>query len=332
MDAKLGRLERVELRQAWRSESMDFTPWLARAENLELLAIAMGLDADSLELQGQEQAVGPFRADILCRNTEDNSLVLIENQLERTDHTHLGQLITYAAGLKAVTLVWIAERFTEEHRAALDWLNEITHESFHIFGFEIEVWRIGNSPLAPKFNVVVQANDWARQIREATKSAKLTAVGQMQLEYWTSFGAYIDANRVGLRQPKPYPTNWMSWGLGRAGVQITGFANRQHIAVGLQVNNWEHPTWFTKLHAHKERVEAALGFELRWDEKPGNKHALIICTCDLDMYDPSNWPDASKWMSERLVRMRNVFLPLVKALDDETLVVDVEFEDTEAGS
>ncbi len=127
----LGRLERVDLREIWLSEAQDFTPWLARPENLSVLAETLGME---LELEAQEQAVGPFRADLLCKDLESDKWVLVENQLERTDHRHLGQLMTYAAGLKAVSIVWIAASFTEEHRAALDWLNEITDESFEFFG------------------------------------------------------------------------------------------------------------------------------------------------------------------------------------------------------
>jgi hypothetical protein len=147
----LGRLEQIDLRSAWNNESTDFTPWLAEQENLELLGKAIGLE---LELEAREKYVGPFRADILCKDIGSGSWVLVENQLEQTDHSHLGQLLTYAAGLQAVTIVWIAARFTDEHRAALDWLNAVTSETINIFGLEIELWRIGNSAMAPKFNVV----------------------------------------------------------------------------------------------------------------------------------------------------------------------------------
>jgi hypothetical protein len=144
-------MQRVDLREVWSNEGTDFTPWLARDENIELLGEALGL---TLEVEAQEKGVGPFRADILCKDADTNSWVLIENQLGRTDHVHLGQLLTYAAGLNAVTVVWIADTFTEEHRAALDWLNNITGEEFRFFGLEVELWRIGESPIAPKFNVV----------------------------------------------------------------------------------------------------------------------------------------------------------------------------------
>ena len=147
---QLGRLEKDDLRTIFASEAGDFTPWLAKEENLLLLGQTIGFE---LVLEAQEKSVGPFRADVLCKDTATEHWVLIENQLERTDHTHLGQLITYAAGLKTVTIVWIASPFTEEHRAALDWLNEITDNRFNFFGLEIELWRIGNSPVAPKFNM-----------------------------------------------------------------------------------------------------------------------------------------------------------------------------------
>lgn len=175
----LGRLQKVDLREAWTSESSDFTPWLAQEENLKLLGETIGIE---LELESQETEVGPFRADILCKDTATNDWVLIENQLERTDHSHLGQLLTYAAGLNAVTIVWIAERFTEEHRAALDWLNERTDEKINLFGLEIELWRIATSPVAPKFNIISQPNDWSRTVQQA-------AAGEVRSQSTNSFSS-----------------------------------------------------------------------------------------------------------------------------------------------
>jgi hypothetical protein len=163
---ELGRLERVELRNIWQSEAQHFTPWLAREDNLALLADTLGID---LELEAVERNVGPFRADILCKDTISDSWVLIENQLERTDHTHLGQLMTYAAGLNAVTIVWIAARIADEHRAAMDWLNDITTGDVQFFALEVELWRIGDSPAAPKFNVVSKPNDWSRSLSGAKR-------------------------------------------------------------------------------------------------------------------------------------------------------------------
>ena len=177
----LGRLTRVELRDIWLSEASDFTPWLAGEENLAVLSEALAID---LELEAQEKSVGPFRADILCKDIGTGAWVLIENQLERTDHNHLGQLLTYASGLEAVTIIWIAARFTEEHRSTLDWLNKITDDSFRFFGLEVELWKIGSSPAAPKFNIVSKPNDWSRSVAQAARAideTELSDIRRLQL-------------------------------------------------------------------------------------------------------------------------------------------------------
>ena len=176
----LGRLERVELREVWTTEDQDFTPWLAQETNLAVLSETLNME---LVAEGIEQGVGPFRADILCRDTMDDSWVLIENQLKRTDHTHLGQLLTYAAGLQTVTIIWVAATFTDEHRAALDWLNEITDERFRFFGLEIELWQIGDSPAAPKFNVVSKPNEWTRSVSKASRHRRFTDLTDTQPRY-----------------------------------------------------------------------------------------------------------------------------------------------------
>ena len=142
----LGRLEPVELRDIWTSESAEFTPWLARPENLSVLGETLGID---LELEAQERSVGPFRADILCKDIATDSWVLVENQLERTDHSHLGQLLTYASGLEAVTIVWVAAQFTDEHRSTLDWLNRITDARFRFSALRSSCGGSGFAASAP---------------------------------------------------------------------------------------------------------------------------------------------------------------------------------------
>jgi hypothetical protein len=189
--APLGRLERVDVRNIWSTEAGHFTPWLARDENSELLGDTIGME---LEVEAQEKAVGPFRADILCKNSANDDWVLIENQLELTDHKHLGQLLTYAAGLDAVTIVWVAPNFTDEHRAALDWLNTITDERFNFFGLEVELWRIGTSQIAPKFNVVSKPNGWAKSIKTGAKDlqeGKLTETKQLHWNIGRPFERWL---------------------------------------------------------------------------------------------------------------------------------------------
>jgi hypothetical protein len=162
----LGKLQRVDLREIWTKEHIDFTPWLA--ENLHVLGEAIGIE---LELETVEKNVGAFRADILAKDVQTDEWVLVENQLERTDHGHLGQLMTYAAGLKAKTIVWIASQFAEEHIAALDWLNSITGDNVRIYGLQIELWRIETS-VAPKFDIICRPNSWVKKSMTFTGSTK----------------------------------------------------------------------------------------------------------------------------------------------------------------
>lgn len=164
----LGKLEQVDLRDIWGQEGSGFTPWLTETQNLAELSQTIGM---KLELVGQQKDIGPFRADILCRDGSTQNFVIIKSQLENTNHAHLGQILTYAAGMKAKAVVWIAKQFTDEHRSTLDWLNNMAKEEFEFFALEIELWRIGKSPPAPKFNVVSKPNKWQRGVIEASMAS-----------------------------------------------------------------------------------------------------------------------------------------------------------------
>ena len=168
MCQNLKQLTPVDLSEVWETEPQHFTPWLAQEENLTLLGETLGID---LELEAQEVNVGGFRADLRCKNTVDDSWVLIENQLEATDHRHVGQLLTYAAGLDAHTVIWIAKTFRQEYRAMLDWQNRITDERYRFFGIEVKVWQIEDSARAVQFDVVSSPNDWSRGVSRDTRRA-----------------------------------------------------------------------------------------------------------------------------------------------------------------
>ena len=186
----IGRLQRQNIRDVWPKEDADFTKWLAMQENLELLADTLGLG--SLDEVKNEVSVGSFRADVVCEDPNGQKVV-IENQFATSDHKHLGQIITYLAGIDAIIVVWIAERIREEHRAAIDWLNEATSLDHSFFGVEIEVWRIGNSDAAPRFEVVVQPNEWKR--RQIQRSHQIEMVDyQRRMEYWGLFLATVFLN------------------------------------------------------------------------------------------------------------------------------------------
>jgi hypothetical protein len=322
----LGRLQKVELREAWSSESSDFTPWLAEEENLKQLGDAIGID---LELASQEKEVGPFRADILCKDTANDTWVLIENQLERTDHSHLGQLLTYAAGLNAVSVVWIAEHFTEEHRATLDWLNERTDEKINLFGLEIELWRIGDSPIAPKFNIISQPNDWFRTVQQAaTGMGEVSAYKQLQLKFWTAFKQHLEAKGSVIRCQKPLPHHWMTHTIGRSGVHLSSIVSLWNSETGvkgpeiraeLYLSGPNAKQEFAALKKQKESIEKALGFPLTW-HNPETKAACWLYTRqNADFLNEALWPQQFEWLRQRLETMHKVFAPIARNLKLEAV-------------
>ncbi len=325
----LGKLHRIELREIWTTEAGDFTPWLAGEENLALLGDTINLD---LELEAQEKNVGPFRADILCKETNTGAWVLIENQLERTDHTHLGQLLTYAAGLKAVTIVWIARRFTEEHRAALDWLNDITDDRFNFFGLEVELWRIGDSPIAPKFNVASKPNDWSRTVSSAAgklQEGELSETKILQREYWTALMTIIEDRGGPIRTRKPRPQHWADFSIGRAWFNLTASMDtgKGIIRTELYLGGPEATPHFLLLRKQAEAIETELGTVLEWQDLPGKKACKItLHNHEVDPTDRSDWDTQHAWFVMYLEKFHQAFSQRVRDLDAATWETEAEFE------
>lgn len=312
----LGRLERVELRKAWESEPRDFTPWLAQADNIVLLGDAIGLE---LEVVSTEKGVGPFRADILCKDTSSGHYVLIENQLEVTDHSHLGQLLTYAAGLEAVTIVWVAERFTDEHRGALDWLNRITDEPFNFFALEIELWRIGDSPFAPKFNVASQPNDWSRTVKvSAGQDGPISETQQLHLEFWTQLRQCMEQRGGVVYVGKPNTDHWKTFGLGRGYFQLFAVNGMRdgYSSVYLALTGPNAKPHFHLIRQRYQReVEEALGALTQWRELPDKIESQIVLRRASTPADRTTWPELNAWFVENLEKMEALFRPIVRDLD-----------------
>ena len=312
---ELGELIKVPLREFWEGEASDFTPWLADEENIGLLGDTIGVE---LEVEAQERNVGPFRADILCKDISTDNWVLIENQLEPTDHTHLGQLLTYAAGLNAVTVVWIAESFTNEHRAALDWLNKITAEGFSFFGLEIELWRIGDSPIAPKFNVVSHPNNWTKTVSRISQT-ELTPAKQLYLEYWTELRDFLEQRNSVLKPKTPQPQSWIGFGLGRTGCALHPRLNKRDgwIRVAVFTTGENGKTYFRLLKQDKITIQKEIGTKLEWEENREDSVERFISLYQrgVDLEDRSDWDRQHQWLCEQLETFHKIFSPRVKGLD-----------------
>ncbi len=312
---EIGRLEKIDVRKLWDGEATKFTPWLSKEENIKLLGDTIGIE---LEFVSQEKGVGPFRADILCKNTLDNHFVLIENQLEKTDHTHLGQLMTYAAGLDAVTIIWIAKQFTEEHRAAIDWLNRITDEKFNFFGIEIEVYKIGNSLPAPLFQIVSKPNDWAKSVKSsATSNQGLTKTKELNLAYWTEFKSYLESSKTHLKLGKPQAQHWVNFAIGRSNFYMAtvvsvrdNFLRVEFLIDGPNSkNNFKFLKDKYELES-KQEIDA----DILWDELPDKKVSYVGIKKEFDISNRTQWKIQHEWLKTTLERMDGFFRNKIKEL------------------
>ncbi len=314
MKTPLGKLERIPLRKAWAHEAGEFTPWLSQADNLNLLAESLGLN--ELELVGTEHPVGDFKVDILC--SDNGGKVIIENQLEKTNHSHLGQILTYAAGVGARKVIWVAESFRTEHVAALEFLNQHTTDELDFFAVEIELWRIGDSPMAPSFNVVVKPNDWAKTGQQNAKvAATMTPTKQRQLKFWSDWAAWLQSKGSTLRTQKPLPQHWTNIALGRAGIHLAATVNSRESRVGMEVyiDHVNSKSMFKQLLAQKETIETEMQQPLDWQELPDG-HACRILQVRLEspLEDEAQWPAYFAWLEAAALRMTEVFRQRVKAL------------------
>jgi hypothetical protein len=310
----LSKLERVPLREAWKHEASDFTPWLAETDNLNALADALGIS--ELVLVATEHWVGDFKLDILC--TDGDEQVIIENQLDKTNHTHLGQIIAYAAGVGAKKVIWVAESFRPEHAAALQFLNDNTTDDLNFFAVEVELWKIGDSPLAPKFEVVVKPNEWAKTGREQARAAVATTpTKQLQQKFWMALVEHLAAKAPQIRPQKPRAQHWLNNSIGRAGFGLNPIANTRDERFGIElwITSPESKQHYANLFAQKQDIEAKLGFELDWQELPDAKAVRIASWYpDASIEDEHRWPEYIDWLTQRLVKMDTVLRPIVKAL------------------
>lgn len=310
-DQKLGRIEEVDLRQIWPGEAADFTPWLA--EHLDLLGEALHLDDLSLvEAEGQ---VGTFAVDVVAET--EAGIVVIENQLEGTDHTHLGQLLTYAAGRDARTLIWITRKFRDEHRAALDWLNHWTPEEIEVYGVEVRAIRIGDSMPAPEFRPVAFPNTWSRQAGSRLRSSSRRSTDERYRTFWQALLEEGHARGLTDRKnarasehvslPPPVGDPHINYGVSFRG------DNKVRVELDIRTPNSERNSEIHgRLKAHQDAVEGEIDFELGWDKRSRGRSEGIQVLGEGSIDDsPEELERIQEWMLDTVEKLRQVIDPLL---------------------
>lgn len=309
---KLGKLQEVDIRKVWPHEQYDFSKWLAAEDNIQELGNALNLSLTDIET---EKFVGNYRCDILCKDELTGKVVLIENQLEATNHDHLGKIVTYASGLDASVIVWIVASARDEHASAIEWLNKHTDDSVSFFLIEIHAYKIGDSEPAPQFKIIEQPNDFVEAVKTIAKGNELSDSQKYRLDFWTQFNDVLEERGKPFNKRKATTDHWYSVAVGSSEGHISiDLVNKEHkIRVGLWIT--DNKQRFDYIHQHKDEIEGELGFQLAWQRLDGKKAALI-CTYikGLDFKNQENYPELMNGSIDLVVKLRDA---LSKYMQDE---------------
>lgn len=306
---KLIKQKQINPRKMWPNEAQNFTPWLA--ENIAELGEKIGME---IEVVGQEVSVGPYSADILAKDINTDAYIVIENQLEKTNHDHLGKSITYASALNAKTIVWIATDFTEEHKKALDWLNDNTNEDLAFWGIQLELWQISDDTASMRLNIVSTPSTNVKTIKSKTNNE--TETTKLQLAYWTKFKEKLMATKKFSSLHTPRPQYWYDVSLGRAGINLSNICNTQKSIVGVRVyiSSKVVDVFYPKLEARKQEINKALGCEPEWNPNPNARDKTITLQCQTDLSDPIKVDESIDWLVKKTIVFRDVFSKEVKSI------------------
>jgi hypothetical protein len=308
MEIKPGKLIRVDLREIWKNEEYDFSNWLAEEENLTQLSDEIGI---AIRLPEKEAGVGKYSVDILAEEEGTGRKIVIENQLEKTNHDHLGKIITYAAGYDANIVIWIFKDITEEHRNAIDWLNENTSESRLFFAIKLEAWRINASEPAPKFQIVCKPNEWAKVIKHSSESKDLGQTELKKLNFWTRLKSYAVEKKVQLFRQSPAPQHWYNISIGNSDAHVALTMNTRDKLLGCEIYIDDNKPLFQFLKTQQGSIEQTLGGTLEWIEE--KKACRAVQRKEQVVFDNEDlMPAQFDWLIDRAIAFDKVFRPLVK--------------------
>lgn len=302
---ELVKLEKISPKKQWPHEAHDFTPWLA--ENLQQLGDVIGYD---LELLGQEVSVGPYFADIVAQDSNTGDKIVIENQLEKTNHDHLGKCITYMSVLDAKKVVWITPEFTDEHRKAMEWLNDNTVSELEFYAIELSLLKIDKDKASVVFDKIVEPNEVVKEAKQGKK--ELSPLQEKQLKFWTQF-------RESIKDKFPHPQvaraqYWYDMPLGKSGIIVSNTYNTQADIIGSRVyiNSSITAKMLPFLTERKDAIEKELGFGMTWDPNPNAKDKVITIQKHFNMDESGDWNEALKWLKKTAYKVHEVFSKVIK--------------------
>ena len=302
MKKNLAKLQKIDLRDVWGIEP-DFTNWLAQKENLDLLGEEIGVDIKPIKTEAN---VGQFKVDILAEEESSGRKIIIENQLEDTNHDHLGKIITYASGYDAEIIIWVVRDVREEHQRAVEWLNEHTDEKTGYFLIKIELWQIGGSNPAPKFDVLVSPNEWAKAIKASPAGGELSDTKLQQLDFWTKFKGFVRAKDTRIRLQTPRPQHWYDVSMGSSEAHVALTINTRENLLGCEIYISRNKELFKFLQERKEEIEKEIGEQAEWVDAAVASRIKIKKEIP-DLFSQSEAENYYVWLYEKTVQFQKVF-------------------------
>lgn len=301
----IGKLEEVDIRELWKHEQYDFSEWLSKKENIENLNDILGLTLVDIS---KETYVGSYRCDLFAKDETTGIKVIIENQLEMSNHDHLGKIITYASGLDAKVVVWIVKEAREEHRSAIEWLNNNTNSNINFFLIEIHAYKIGNSDNAPMFQVIEQPNDFIKNNKSINSNDTMNKSQSQRLEFWNQFNNVLVERGKPFNVRKATTDHWYNVAIGTSDAHIDITLVNKDSVIGVELYITDNKGLFDKLYQRKDEIENDLGFKLDWRRLNNSKASRIVTFIKgLNFDDHSNYNELMNKTIDLAVLMRDIF-------------------------
>ena len=301
----IGKLEEVDIRELWKHEQYDFSEWLSKKENIENLNDILGLTLVDIS---KETYVGSYRCDLFAKDETTGIKVIIENQLEMSNHDHLGKIITYASGLDAKVVVWIVKEAREEHRSAIEWLNNNTNSNINFFLIEIHAYKIGNSDNAPMFQVIEQPNDFIKNNKSINSNDTMNKSQSQRLEFWNQFNNVLVERGKPFNVRKATTDHWYNVAIGTSNAHIDITLVNKDSVIGVELYITDNKEFFDKLYQRKDEIENDLGFRLDWRRLNNSKASRIVTFIKgLNFDDHSNYNELINKTIDLAVLMRDTF-------------------------
>ena len=302
---KLGKLEEVDIRELWKHEQYDFSEWLSKEDNIEMLSDEIGLTLTDVN---KEVFVGSYRCDLVAKDETTGIKVIIENQLEATNHDHLGKIITYASGLDANVVIWIVKEAREEHRSAVEWLNNRTTKDISFFLIEIHAYKIGDSLPAPKFVIMEKPNDFVKTVNTSINIRELSKAQAERLNFWNRFNEVLISRNKPFNVRKATTDHWYDVALGTSEAHISITLVNKTNSIGIEVYINDNKELFDKLYSASEEIQNELGFSMDWQRLDNKKASRIIYYIGgLDFNNHENYDELINEVMDKVIAIRNIF-------------------------